>query len=77
MDGHWALVGSADMDTRSFLINFELSLLVYSQGVSGHLVRVFDRMVNRATTLLHDELAELSFTRQFTEGFCRALSPLL
>jgi cardiolipin synthase len=77
VDGHWALVGSANMDTRSFLINFELSLLVYDQGVSGHLVRVFDRMVNRATTLLHDELAELSFTRQFTEGFCRALSPLL
>lgn len=77
VDGHLALVGSANMDTRSFLINFELSLLVYDRGVAGHLVRVFDRMVAHAAPVKDDELAELSFTRQLSEGFCRALSPLL
>jgi cardiolipin synthase len=77
VDGQWALVGSANMDTRSFLINFELSLLLYDREVAGHLLHVFDRMTAHATTVLHDELAELSFTRQLTEGFCRALSPLL
>ncbi len=77
VDGHLALVGSANMDTRSFLINFELSLLLYDRDVTGHLVRVFDRMAAHATTVHHDELADLSLTRQFTEGFCRVLSPLL
>ena len=77
VDGHWALVGSANMDTRSFLINFELSLLLYDRDVTGHLVRVFDRMAAHATVVHHDELADLSITRQFTEGFCRVLSPLL
>jgi cardiolipin synthase len=64
-----ALVGSANMDTRSFLINFELSLLLYDRNVTGHLVRVFDRMAAHATAVHHDELADLSITRQFTEGF--------
>jgi cardiolipin synthase len=77
VDGHLALVGSANMDTRSFLINFELSLLLYDRDVASHLVRVFDRMTAQATAVKHDELAELSMTRQFTEGFCRVLSPLL
>lgn len=77
VDGHLALVGSANMDTRSFLINFELSLLLYDREVASHLVRVFDRMIAHSTAVHHDELAELSFTRQFTEGFCRVLSPLL
>jgi cardiolipin synthase len=77
VDGHLALVGSANMDTRSFLINFELSLLLYDQAVTGHLVRVFDRMIARATVVEHDELADLSLTRHFVEGLCRVLSPLL
>ncbi|MBL8024432.1 MAG: cardiolipin synthase [Elusimicrobia bacterium] len=77
VDGQLALVGSANMDTRSFLINFELSLLLYDREVAGHLLHVFDRMTDHATVVKHDELSDLSFTRQFTEGFCRALSPLL
>lgn len=77
VDGHLALVGSANMDTRSFLINFELSLLLYDRTVAGHLVQVFDHMVARSTAVHHDELADLSLTRQFTEGFCRLLSPIL
>lgn len=77
VDNHLALVGSANMDTRSFLINFELSLLLYDQDVAGHLVKVFDRMAHHATLVKVDELAELSLTRQFSEGLCRLFSPIL
>lgn len=77
VDGRWALMGSANMDTRSFLINFELSLLLDDADTAGHLEKQFDRMVEGAVRVKADPLAELSFTRQFWEGLCRLLSPLL
>ncbi|MBK6880695.1 MAG: cardiolipin synthase [Elusimicrobia bacterium] len=77
VDGRWALMGSANMDTRSFLINFELSLLLDDADTAGHLEKQFDRMVDGAVRVKADPLAELSFTRQFWEGLCRLLSPLL
>lgn len=77
VDGQLALVGSANMDTRSFLINFELSLLLYDNDVAGYLQKRFDHMIERAAVVEHDELSELSLSRQFLEGFCRVLSPLL
>lgn len=77
VDGRWALVGSANMDTRSFLINFELSLLLDDADAAGHLEKQFDRMREGAVTVKPDPLSELSLTRQFWEGLCRLLSPLL
>jgi cardiolipin synthase len=77
VDGRWALLGSANMDTRSFLINFELSLLLDDVDTAGHLEKQFDRMAEGAVVVKADPLAELSLTRQFWEGFCRLLSPLL
>jgi len=77
VDGRWALVGSANMDTRSFLINFELSLLLDDAAAAGYLEKQFDLMREGAVAVKVDPLAELALARQFWEGLCRLLSPLL
>ncbi len=77
VDGGLALVGSANMDTRSFRINFELSLLLYDGEVTGQLVREFDRTLERSVEVLPRTRADASLLRDFGEGLCRVLSPLL
>jgi len=41
IDGIWATVGSTNMDSRSFSLNDELNLVVYSVEVAGQLERIF------------------------------------
>ena len=41
IDGIWATVGSANLDSRSFSLNDELNLVVYSRDVAGQLEKVF------------------------------------
>ncbi|HUF93094.1 MAG TPA: cardiolipin synthase [Candidatus Limnocylindria bacterium] len=41
IDGIWATVGSANLDSRSFSLNDELNLVVYSRDIAGQLEKVF------------------------------------
>jgi cardiolipin synthase A/B len=41
IDGVWATIGSTNLDTRSFALNEEVNLVVYSTDVAGRLERVF------------------------------------
>jgi cardiolipin synthase len=41
IDGAWATIGSTNLDTRSFALNEEVNLVVYSKDVAVRLERVF------------------------------------
>jgi cardiolipin synthase len=41
IDGVWATIGSANLDTRSFALNEEVNLVVYSTDVAVRLERIF------------------------------------
>jgi len=41
IDGVWATIGSTNLDTRSFALNEEVNLVVYSTDVAGRLERIF------------------------------------
>ena len=75
VDGRLALLGSANMDTRSFRINFELSLLVYDEKVVGQLVDTFDKTAGQSVAV--SARPARAPVRHFAEGLCRVLSPLL
>lgn len=75
VDGRLALLGSANMDTRSFLINFELSLLIYDEKVVGQLVDTFDKTAGQSVAV--SSRPPRAPVRHFAEGLCRVLSPLL
>src|SRR5882672_2553440 len=42
IDGHWAMVGSANMDNRSLALNNEISLVAYDPEVAGRLQSIFE-----------------------------------
>jgi phosphatidylserine/phosphatidylglycerophosphate/cardiolipin synthase-like enzyme len=65
------------MDTRSFLINFELSLLQYDRELTTRLVEEFDAMADRAAPVPLRAVTRQPFWQNLAEGTCRVLSPLL
>lgn len=77
VDGEFATVGSANLDLRSFRLNFELIAVLWDQQTVRQLEAVF------AEDLTHTELQRLEdwegrpWTMRFKEGVGRLCSPLL
>jgi cardiolipin synthase len=77
IDDKIALLGSANMDMRSFRLNFECSLLVYDRVFAASLVRSFDAMRSRSQPLDREALEREGIGIRLREGLSRLLSPLL
>jgi cardiolipin synthase len=77
IDGEFCSVGSANMDTRSFEDNFEVSALIYDARVAAELEAAFknDLRNSRQVTLAQWELR--SWRKSTREALARLLSPLL
>jgi cardiolipin synthase len=77
IDDSVALIGSSNLDIRSFALNAEVMLVIYDPGVATQLaaeqVRYFanSRLLNLATW------QQRSFARKLVENLTRLLSPLL
>ncbi len=77
IDERMCLVGSANMDQRSFQLNFECSVLLYDESVTKKLVRNFEGMARESDILKLDEIERQPYWRQVWDGAFRLLSPLL
>jgi len=77
IDGCWAMVGSTNLDNRSFRLNFELNLATSSPKFCADLGRLFDTWLTGATPITAEALGARSLGRRMLEGTCRTLSPVL
>jgi cardiolipin synthase len=77
VDDALAAIGSANMDVRSFHLNYEVTAMFYDAGVNADLARVFLRDAAQATPVRPESRADLSAWRTAAEAFGRVLSPLL
>jgi cardiolipin synthase len=77
IDDQVSLIGSSNMDIRSFVLNAEISLLVYDQDVTRKLQEEQARYFARSRTLDLEEWRKRGFWPRFTENVCRLVSPLL
>jgi cardiolipin synthase len=77
VDDRWATVGSANMDVRSFKLNFEVNAVIYGAVFAGELVRIFERDLTRASQVTLEDVAQKSLRSRMAEGFARVLSPVL
>lgn len=77
VDGLWGLVGSANMDIRSFDYNFEIGALVWDPHFAARLEKDFlrDQVVSREITL--EDIHRRTFSTRLGLGVVRLLSPLL
>ena len=72
-----ATVGSANMDIRSFHLNYEVTAMFYDAGVNAALGALFAREQRAATALSHAEREQLGTLRVAAESLGRVLGPLL
>lgn len=77
IDRAWAMVGSANMDERSFLINFELTTLLYSRKLAEVLHHDFEALRSRSRRIRKKNLRARSVGESMLLGIARLASPLL
>ena len=77
VDGAWALVGSTNLDNRSFHLNFELNLATSDPDFCEALARRFNTWVAGAHPVSAEDLERRPLARRLLEGACRTLSPVL
>ncbi|GAB4202001.1 MAG: cardiolipin synthase [Sandaracinaceae bacterium] len=77
VDGTFATVGSANLDVRSFRLNFELVAVVYDGDIVFELTRLHDQDQRASRELDHRAWAKRSWGARFKEGVGRLVSPML
>ena len=77
IDGELAILGSSNVDLRSFQLNEEVSLLLYGGACVQALVAVQDAYIADSDTIDLAVWRQRSFGRKFAENMARLISPLL
>lgn len=76
-DNNLAVVGSANLDIRSFNLNFEISALLYSKTTNQQLYKAFMEDLKNSTELNYLEWKNRNTLRKFGNSLAKLISPLL
>jgi cardiolipin synthase len=77
IDDDIALIGTSNMDIRSFVLNAELVLVIYDPGVTGLLRAEQERYFAHCSWLTLERWRRNSFVRKLAQHLARLFSPLL
>ena len=77
IDDNLAWVGSANMDNRSFFLNFEIACIVYDKALALQLNETFEADLQFAKRVEEDRFYNRNVWKRFIDGCCRLLAPLL
>jgi cardiolipin synthase len=77
VDGAVALIGTSNLDIRSFALNAEVMLMIYDPGVAARLAAEQERYFANCRLLSLAAWRKRSFGRKLAENWARLLSPLL
>ena len=77
VDGHWVLLGSANWDTRSLRLNFELNVEAYGQEFAGRMGKVIEDKVRGAREVTLADADGRSYAAKIRDAVARLFSPYL
>lgn len=77
IDDFISIVGSANLDERSFNQNFEANAFIYDSKTSAELKRLFERDINNCEILTLDAWTNRKRRQKLKESFARLFSPLM
>ncbi|MBO7744540.1 cardiolipin synthase [Paenibacillus sp. MWE-103] len=77
VDGTVASVGTANVDIRSFKLNFEINAILYDTKTAMELKRIFEEDMLDCTELTYEQYQRRSRLERFRESCVRLLSPIL
>ena len=77
IDGYLSTLGSANMDQRSFRLNFEANVFLFATSVASQMETDFLALCEQAHEVTLEKRQKISRARQMAESLCRVLAPLL
>lgn len=77
VDGEVFCYGTANMDIRSFALNFEVNAVVYDEGKAREMEELFRKDLEVCTRITRDDYARRRLLLRVREQVYRLLSPLL
>ncbi len=77
VDDRLASVGSANMDYRSFKLNFEVNAFLYDEKLAVQLAELFEKDQRLSRLMTAEAFDNQSLYLRFKQSFCRLLSPIL
>ncbi len=77
VDDRWCMLGSANMDVRSFRLNFEITALIYDELEAGAQSRHIAAYISRARRITARDAWSRPFGESLLIGAARLLAPLL
>lgn len=77
VDGHWALIGSANWDPRSLRLNFELNLECYDRAFTASLEALVHDKLEGAHQVTLADVDQRSLAVKLRDGVARLLTPFL
>jgi len=77
VDETFAIVGTANMDNRSFRLNFEVVAAIWDEGINGQLADLFTQDLARSRRFDPEKDTDVSLPTRLWRNTARLLSPLL
>jgi len=77
VDGMIACYGTANMDNRSFFLNFEVNAVIYSSKVGQELTNIFLTDIQKSTEITKYDYSRRNLLVRFKEQVSRLLGPVL
>lgn len=76
VDNVFASVGSANVDMRSFDLNFEIAALIYDEDFADRLHKIFLNDISCSLQVNPDDWAKRKRSTKYKESLSRILGPL-
>ncbi len=77
LDGEVTLIGSANMDRRSFELNYENNILIYDPALTSEMRRRQDDYLSRSHAVTAEIVEDWPMTRQLWNNIIAMLGPVL
>lgn len=77
VDENAASVGTANIDVRSFMLNFEVNAFIYDTPTAKKLVEIFNNDITKSRRLTYYQYLQRPLKIRFKESISRLLSPIL
>jgi cardiolipin synthase len=77
IDDRWTMISSANMDIRSFLLNFEVTASIFDQSIAERVARDFAGQLERSRRIPAIADGSAPLVPSLLEGAARLLSPIL
>lgn len=77
VDTHYAAVGTANFDNRSFRLNFEVMAVFFEEELADELAAAFQRDVEHAVEVSRREIGKTGVLTRLGESIARIFAPIL